>query len=82
MPQCINLFLFFLCSNGYDGTTEDPGKHKLLQAPVKMKELAETFGMLSLAESFCRKWQKGNVPITGSSSAKKSILKSRVADEI
>lgn len=38
-----NQLLSGLKCNGYDGTTEDPGKHKLLQAPVKMKELAETF---------------------------------------
>lgn len=37
---------FFLCSDGYNGGTEVPEKHKLLLAPVRMKELAETFGMI------------------------------------
>ena len=36
-----------MCSDGlYNGGTEVPEKHKLLLAPVRMKELAETFGMI------------------------------------
>lgn len=37
---------FFWCSDGCNGGTEVPEKHKLLLAPVRMKELAETFGMI------------------------------------
>ena len=34
-------------SGGCNGTTTDQGRHKLLQAPVNMREMAENLGKSS-----------------------------------